>query len=174
MSKRRLVVPCLVLALAGVGASSAQAQISPAPNTFTISGPAMFSTIGGPPISCTVTMGIAVSAGGMTGSVSSFNIAGSPFCSAIVGTALPWSVQRVHPGSMPMFEIRNVRITGVFGFCDKGTIRVAWDNTTLPGIGYADTVGTMPGNFNGLTYPAGGCELDGTWTVTSGGPVSVL
>ncbi|WP_313005373.1 hypothetical protein [Brevundimonas sp.] len=72
-----------------------------------------------------------------------------------------------------MFEINNIRLTGIFGFCDKGTIRVAWDSTSLPGIGYAETVGTMPGNFSGMPYPTGSCELDGTWTVTVGGPVSV-
>jgi hypothetical protein len=74
---------------------------------------------------------------------------------------------------MPRFEINNIRLTGIFGFCDKGTIRVAWDSTTLPGIGYAETVGTMPGNFSGMPYPTGSCKLDGTWTVTVGGPVAV-
>lgn len=172
MSKRRLVAPCLVLALAALGAPSAQAQISPAPNSFTISGPATFARVGSPPISCTAQMNIAVHPGGMTGAVTAFNLTGSPVCGSVVGTALPWAVQRIPPGSIARFEINNIRITGVLGYCDRGTIRVAWDSWA-PGTGYAETLGTMPGNFNGLPYPNGSCELDGTWTVTSGGPVTV-
>lgn len=172
MSKLPLAAPLAALAILAAPAAS-QAQISPAPNTFTISGPATFAMAGGPPFFCTATMTIAAFPGGMTGAVTAFNLNGSPFCSAVVGTALPWPVQRIPPGSMPRFEINNIRLTGVLGFCDKGAIRVAWDSTTLPGIGYAETLGTMPGNFNGMPYPTGSCELDGVWTVTSGGPVVV-
>jgi hypothetical protein len=110
--------------------------------------------------------------GGMTGAITGFSLAGSPICSTLVGTALPWSVARITPGSLPRFAISNIRITGILGYCDKGTIHVSWVNAPH-NMGYAVTQGVMPGNFNGLPYPNGSCKLDGELNLTSSGPFDV-
>lgn len=173
MSKLSIAVASLALAIASLGAPSAsQAQITPAPNTFTFSGPAVFITAGGPPISCTANFVMVVHAGGMIGAVTSFSLVGSPICGTLVGTALPWSVARIPPGSLPRFAISNIRITGLLGYCDKGTIHVSWVNAPH-NMGYAETQGIMPGNFNGLPYPNGSCELDVELNLTSTGPFNV-
>ena len=174
MSKRRLVVPCLVQALAGVGASSAQAQISPAPNTFTLGGTLTFTTFGGPPVPCNVTMTINIAPGGMSGSVTNFTAtAGHLFCHSLRGDPTSWPVLRLAPSPTPRFQISGIRLYGLFAYCDNGVMNVEWTGGS-PGSGNVVTQGVMPGTWNSNPYPAGYCKLDGPMSVISGGPVSVL
>lgn len=174
MSKRRFVAPCLVLALGALAAPGAQAQISPAPNTFTLSGVLTFTTPGGPPVPCNATLTINVSPGGMSGSVTNFTAApGHMFCGGLRGDRMPWPVVRLAPSPTPRFQISGVRLYGVFGYCDNGVMMVEWTGGS-PGSGNVVTQGVMPGNWNGYPYPTGSCKLDGPMSVISGGPVSVL
>lgn len=175
MSKLRLAAPCLALSVAALlGAPSApNAQISPAPHTFTLSGPLTFTQMGRPPVSCAITMTIAVDPGGLSGAVTNFTSApGHLFCAGLASGNLPWPVVRLPPSPTPQLQISSVKIVGVFGFCDSGTLNVEWLGGS-PGAASVTTQGVMPGNWNGNPYPAGYCALDGLMNVTAGGPVSV-
>jgi hypothetical protein len=171
MSKLSLALPCMAMALATLGTPTAsQAQIIPAPSTFTISGPLLFTSVGGPPITCNVSMTINSHPGGMTGSVSSAAVTPGNFvCPGLFPRGLPWPVARTSTGSI---SISNIRLETIMSTYCTGTLHVSWGSNPL-GTGSADT-GTMPGNFNGNPYPTGSCTLSGPMTVTSGGPVSVL
>lgn len=68
MSKLSIVTASFALAIASLGAPNAsQAQISPAPHNFTLGGVLTFSTFGGPPVDCAITMTIAVEPSGLSG-----------------------------------------------------------------------------------------------------------
>ncbi|MNU45833.1 hypothetical protein D3C71_346830 [compost metagenome] len=171
MSKLRLAVPCLAMALAALGTPTAsQAQIIPAPSTFTLSGPLVLTSVGGPPFTCNVNMTVNAFPGGMTGSVTSATMSsGSPFCAAVWMQGLSWPVTRTATGSL---LISNVEITNIQGVRCIGSLQVTWPSNPL-GTGTANS-GTMPGNWNGNPYPTGSCTLSGPMTVTSGGPISIM
>jgi hypothetical protein len=150
---------------------AASAQITPNPTTFTVSGPVDFSQVGGGTINCNLTMSIVVNPGGMTGVVTSASLTpGNPLCAALATTTLPWTVNRIPPGTMGRFEVSNIRIVGVASWCDNGRIIVIWDNW---GTGYVETNGTMPGAAPPIPYPNATCTIEGTVYQTSGAPVAV-
>lgn len=176
MSKLRLAAPCLALAIAALGAPTASvAQISPAPNTFTLEGPLTFTSAGGPPIVCNTQMVIDLYPGGMTGVVSRvYFLPGNLACVGLHPTALPWPVARIIPSSLPRFSISNIKIDNIMNsYCDNGMIYVVWVNAPH-NMGHAITQGVMPGNWNGNPYPTGSCKLDGDLYLTSGGPINVM
>jgi len=150
---------------------AASAQITPNPGTFSVSGPVVFSQVGGATLNCTANMNIVVNPGGMTGFVTSFSLApGNPLCAALAPAGLPWAVNRITPSTMGRFEISNVRIVGVGSRCDNGRLIVLWDNW---GTGFVSTNGTMPGFTPSTPYPNATCTVQGTVNQTSGSPVAV-
>lgn len=159
-----------LLLLAGSG-GTASAQITPNPGSFAVSGPVVFSQVGGATLNCVASMTIAVNPGGMTGVVTSFSLTpGNPLCAALAPSGLPWPVARIPPGTMGRFEISSIRIVGVGSRCDNGRIIVIWDNW---GTGFVGTNGTMPGATPSTPYPNATCTIQGTVNQTSGAPVAV-
>lgn len=172
MSKLGLAASALALAVLG-GPGASLAQITPAPNTFTLAGPLSFTRPGAPPFTCNATMSVTFNAIGMTGSVTSFNLtAGSPFCAALAPVGLPWTAARITLGTLPRIAVSNIKLVAVLSYCDNGTINISWVNAPH-NTGYVVTQGVMPGNFSGLPYPNGHCTLEGELHLTSAGPLDI-
>lgn len=166
----RAALPLGLLLLTASG-GTASAQITPNPTSFSVSGPVVFSQVGGATLNCTASLTIVVSPGGMTGFVSSASLSpGNPLCAALAPASLPWPVARIPPGTMGRFEISGVRIVGIGSQCDNGRIIVVWDNA---GTGFVGTNGTMPGFTPSTPYPNATCTIQGTVTQIAGPPVAV-
>lgn len=122
---------------------------------------------------CTTTLNITMNPGGLTGQVTNATFAGALGCGFPINQRdIPWTVNYVGPNAL---QITGVGANTLFGYCDNGVINVTWSNAA-PGSGTVSVAAPIPGTTTipSVPYPTATCNISGTVSVISGGPVSVL